>query len=190
MSLPPSLRNRLRLPLIAAPMFLVSGPALVTAACRAGVVGSFPTANCRTVEELDVWLAAMTDDAKRAADANGRAPETDIRRTVVELSRTETESVARDAIRCGIEGVCKTVISSAHLTSFLITKLGDEADIKTTRTNSLLTKLGFRLLSRRKWRLDMRKIWIAGPDRDWSTIKSELDATVGKQFEVEEGEDE
>ena len=74
MSLPPSLRNRLRLPLIAAPMFLVSGPALVTAACRAGVVGSFPTANCRTVEELDVWLAAMTDDAKRAADANGRAP--------------------------------------------------------------------------------------------------------------------
>ena len=59
MSLPASLRDRLRLPLIAAPMFLVSGPALVTAACRAGVVGSFPTANCRTVEELDAWLAGM-----------------------------------------------------------------------------------------------------------------------------------
>ena len=74
MSLPASLRDRLRLPLIAAPMFLVSGPALVTAACRAGVVGSFPTANCRTVEELDAWLAGMEDDAKRAADAEGRAP--------------------------------------------------------------------------------------------------------------------
>lgn len=74
MSLPASLRDRLRLPLIAAPMFLVSGPALVTAACRAGVVGSFPTANCRTVEELDVWLAGMADDAKRAADTEGRAP--------------------------------------------------------------------------------------------------------------------
>lgn len=74
MSLPDSLRDRLRLPLIAAPMFLVSGPALVTAACRAGVVGSFPTANCRTVEELDAWLAGMEDDAKRAADAEGRAP--------------------------------------------------------------------------------------------------------------------
>ncbi|MDO8973415.1 nitronate monooxygenase family protein [Reyranella sp.] len=74
MSLPVSLRDRLRLPLIAAPMFLVSGPALVTAACRAGVVGSFPTANCRTVEELDAWLAGMEDDAKRAADAEGRAP--------------------------------------------------------------------------------------------------------------------
>jgi len=73
MSLPASLRDRLRLPLIAAPMFLVSGPALVTAACRAGVVGSFPTANCRTVEELDVWLAGMADDSKRAADSDGRA---------------------------------------------------------------------------------------------------------------------
>ena len=53
MSLPAALETRLSLPLIAAPMFLVSGPALVKAACRAGVIGSFPTANCRTVEELD-----------------------------------------------------------------------------------------------------------------------------------------
>lgn len=73
MSLPAPLRDRLRLPLIAAPMFLVSGPALVTAACRAGVIGSFPTANCRTAEELDAWLAGMVDDAKRAGDAEGRA---------------------------------------------------------------------------------------------------------------------
>lgn len=55
-------------------MFLVSGPALVAAACRSGVIGSFPTANCRTVEELDAWLAGMVDDAKRAADTGGRAP--------------------------------------------------------------------------------------------------------------------
>ena len=74
MSLPSSLKARLRLPLIAAPMFLVSGPALVKAACRAGVIGAFPTANCRTVEELDGWLSGMADDAKRAADETGRAP--------------------------------------------------------------------------------------------------------------------
>lgn len=74
MSLPADLENRLRLPLIAAPMFLVSGPALVTAACRAGVIGSFPTANCRTVDELDGWLAGMNDDLKRTADESGRAP--------------------------------------------------------------------------------------------------------------------
>jgi nitronate monooxygenase len=66
--LPVSIRSRLRLPLIAAPMFLVSGPALVAAACRAGVIGSFPTANCRTVEELDGWLAEI-----KAATA-GAAP--------------------------------------------------------------------------------------------------------------------
>jgi nitronate monooxygenase len=59
MALPASLKSRLKLPLIAAPLFLVSGPALVKAACKAGVIGSFPTANCRTVEELDVWLADM-----------------------------------------------------------------------------------------------------------------------------------
>ncbi len=72
MSLPATLKSRLRLPLIAAPMFLVSGPALVKAACRAGIIGSFPTANCRTVEELDRWLADMSDDLLRAADESGR----------------------------------------------------------------------------------------------------------------------
>ena len=67
MSLPASLKSRLRLPLIAAPMFLVSGPALVKAACRAGVIGSFPTANCRTVEELDRWLADIKDGTDAAS---------------------------------------------------------------------------------------------------------------------------
>src|ERR1700752_3940811 len=74
MSLPGSLKSRLSLPLIAAPMFLVSGPALVKAACRAGVIGSFPTANCRTVEELGGWLADSGDDLRRAADETGAAP--------------------------------------------------------------------------------------------------------------------
>jgi hypothetical protein len=41
------LRKRLRLPLIAAPMFLVSGIELVAAACKGRVIGAFPTANCR-----------------------------------------------------------------------------------------------------------------------------------------------
>lgn len=54
--LPDSIASRLTLPLMAAPMFRVSGPELVIATCRAGVIGTFPTANCRTVTELDVWL--------------------------------------------------------------------------------------------------------------------------------------
>lgn len=59
MSLPADLSARLSLPLIAAPMFLVSGVELVVAACVEGVVGSFPTANARTIEELDAWLTEM-----------------------------------------------------------------------------------------------------------------------------------
>ena len=65
--LPPSLKSRLTLPLIAAPMFLVSGPALVIAACRAGVIGAFPTANCRAVAELDAWLAEIKAETAGAA---------------------------------------------------------------------------------------------------------------------------
>ncbi len=56
MTLPPVLVQGLRLPLIAAPMFRVSGPALVVAQCRAGIVGSFPAANARAPGELDAWL--------------------------------------------------------------------------------------------------------------------------------------
>lgn len=49
------------LPVIAAPMFLVSGPELVIAACRAGIIGSFPAANARTPEILGEWLARIRD---------------------------------------------------------------------------------------------------------------------------------
>jgi nitronate monooxygenase len=61
MTLPIGIASRLRLPLIAAPMLLVSGPDLVIAACRSGVAGSFPTKNCRTTDELERWLARMQE---------------------------------------------------------------------------------------------------------------------------------
>ena len=68
------LRARMRLPLIAAPMFLVSGIELVGAACEHGVIGAFPTVNCRTPDELDAWLREITDRLARTADAGGSAP--------------------------------------------------------------------------------------------------------------------
>ena len=68
-----SLHARLRLPLIAAPMFLVSGVDLVTAACSAGVVGSFPTANCRSAEQLDSWMTEMAQRIEQAQQTSGRA---------------------------------------------------------------------------------------------------------------------
>lgn len=59
----------LRLPVVAAPMFLVSGPELVLAACRSGIVGSFPTPNCRNVAELDAWFRAITEGLARSTEA-------------------------------------------------------------------------------------------------------------------------
>ena len=63
-----ALRARTRIPVIAAPMFLISGPALVKAACEAGIIGCFPAANARTIETLDAWCADI------AAHAQDRAP--------------------------------------------------------------------------------------------------------------------
>jgi nitronate monooxygenase len=61
MALPPVLTDRLRLPVIAAPMFLVSTPELVIAECTAGVIGSFPALNARPQSQLDEWLHQITE---------------------------------------------------------------------------------------------------------------------------------
>ncbi|WP_118857086.1 NAD(P)H-dependent flavin oxidoreductase [Sphingomonas mesophila] len=60
MSLPPILSN-LRLPVIAAPLFIISHPALVIAQCKAGVVGSFPALNARPASQLDEWIHEITE---------------------------------------------------------------------------------------------------------------------------------
>ncbi|MEZ5957039.1 MAG: nitronate monooxygenase [Hyphomonadaceae bacterium] len=51
---------KMRLPVFCAPMFLVTGPELVIAACKAGIAGAFPTPNTRTSEELDAWMGEIT----------------------------------------------------------------------------------------------------------------------------------
>jgi nitronate monooxygenase len=62
MSLPPILRDRLRLPLIGAPLFIISNPDLVLAQCKAGVVGSFPSLNARPLAQLDDWLTRIREE--------------------------------------------------------------------------------------------------------------------------------
>jgi nitronate monooxygenase len=64
-----SLRTGMRLPLLAAPMFLVSGPELVIAACRAGIGGSFPAPNARSIEILDEWLGRVVGETTLAREA-------------------------------------------------------------------------------------------------------------------------
>ena len=61
MALPP-LFDRLRLPLIGSPLFIISGPELVIAQCKAGIVGAFPALNARPASLLDEWLDRITSE--------------------------------------------------------------------------------------------------------------------------------
>ena len=70
MALPPSLCDNLTLPLVAAPMFLISGPELALACCKEGVVGSFPALNQRTSEGFEAWLEQMNVELDRFRQQN------------------------------------------------------------------------------------------------------------------------
>jgi nitronate monooxygenase len=61
MAIPASLKSHLRLPLIGAPMFIVSQPALVIAQCTSGIIGSFPTLNARPRALLEDWIREIKD---------------------------------------------------------------------------------------------------------------------------------
>lgn len=74
MSLPPVLQKSLRLPVVGAPMFIVSGPKLVIEQCRAGIVGSFPALNARPQPLLDDWLAEITETLESERAANPDKP--------------------------------------------------------------------------------------------------------------------
>ena len=72
MTLPAILKEKLRLPAVAAPLFIISHPALTIAQCKAGVVGAFPALNARPEAQLDEWLAEITE---ALADHDRRHPE-------------------------------------------------------------------------------------------------------------------
>lgn len=74
MSLPETLRGKLRIPVIGAPMFIVSGPELVIEQCKAGIVGSFPALNARPEAVLDEWLQEITGSLEKYRDANPDSP--------------------------------------------------------------------------------------------------------------------
>jgi nitronate monooxygenase len=69
MALPPVLQN-LSLPVIASPMFIASGPALVAAQCKAGIVGSFPALNARPAALLDTWLTELQQELAAYQEAH------------------------------------------------------------------------------------------------------------------------
>jgi len=74
MALPSLFDGKLRLPLIGAPMFIVSGPELVAAQCKAGIVGSFPALNARPQEALVEWIRQIKSDLAEHAEAHPDEP--------------------------------------------------------------------------------------------------------------------
>jgi nitronate monooxygenase len=74
MTLPSPLFDRLRLPVIGSPLFIVSGPELVIAQCKAGIVGSFPALNARPQALLDEWLHRITEELAEHNRANPDRP--------------------------------------------------------------------------------------------------------------------
>ncbi len=74
MALPEALAGKLRIPLIGAPMYIVSNPALVIEQCKAGIIGAFPALNARPQEALEDWLCQIEDALAEHADAHPGDP--------------------------------------------------------------------------------------------------------------------
>jgi nitronate monooxygenase len=129
--LPDRIKKRLRIPVIAAPMLRVSGPDLVIAACRAGVVGAFPAANARTIDQLDQWLTqiekALAPDSNQDRGPAPYCPNLIIRR-----------AEAREELACIVRHKVEMVITSVGSPVAAIGPLHDIgclvfADIATVR---------------------------------------------------------
>jgi nitronate monooxygenase len=83
--------DQLRVPVVAAPMLLVSGPELVIAACRAGIAGSFPTANSRGEGELEQWLTRI-ESALEGMRSDGLSPAPYVPNLIVHKSNPRLEA--------------------------------------------------------------------------------------------------
>ena len=74
MALPPALAEKLRIPVVGSPLFTISGPELVIAQWKAGIVGSFPALNARPEPVLDEWLHQITEELAAWDKANPDRP--------------------------------------------------------------------------------------------------------------------
>jgi nitronate monooxygenase len=106
-------RDRLSLPLISAPMFLVSGVELVVAACRNGVIGSFPTVILRSPEQLDEWLGEIERRLRGHSDASGKRAAPVCANLIVHRSNARLEQDLQILLRHKPEMVITSVGSPA-----------------------------------------------------------------------------
>lgn len=111
MSSPDRLKGKLRLPVIAAPMFLVSGTELVIAQCKAGIVGSFPSLNARPQEDLPQWLTHVRAELA----AHDRAhPDRPAAPFAVNLVANKTNTRFEHDARCCVDAQVPLILTSLH----------------------------------------------------------------------------
>ncbi|MEG9225422.1 NAD(P)H-dependent flavin oxidoreductase [Aeromicrobium sp. Sec7.5] len=116
MSLPEVLRSPLTLPLVASPMFIASGPTLVTAQCQAGVIGAFPALNARPATLLDDWLHEIAESNATFASQNPDA-------IVAPFAVNQIVHKSNDRLDADMELVVK------HEVPIVITSLGARPEI-------------------------------------------------------------
>lgn len=116
MALPELLRNRLRIPLIGAPMFIVSQPELVIAQCKAGIIGSFPALNARPQEALDDWIREIKKALAEYSRENPDAP-------VAPYAVNQIAHTSNDRLQADME------ICVRHEVPIIITSLRPPEDI-------------------------------------------------------------
>ena len=107
---------RLRLPVIAAPLFIISTPALVIAQCRAGIVGSMPALNARPPELLDDWLAEITEALAAHDRVHPEAPSAPF--AINQIVHKSNNRLERDMALC-----------AKYKVPIVITSLGARADV-------------------------------------------------------------
>lgn len=96
--LPAVLKDRLRLPVVASPLFIISHPQLTLAQCKAGVVGAFPALNARPESQLDEWLAQITEELAAYDAANPDRPSAPF--AVNQIVHTSNRRLEHDLMMC------------------------------------------------------------------------------------------
>jgi len=116
MSLPPSLARSLRLPVIGAPLFIISNPDLVLAQSRAGIIGAFPALNARPASLLDEWLSRITEERATYDAAHPDAPSAPY--AVNQIVHRSNDRLEQDVAMC-----------VKHRVPVVITSLGARTDV-------------------------------------------------------------
>ena len=116
MALPELLKDKLRIPLIGAPMFIVSCPELVIAQCQAGIVGSFPALNARPQEKLEDWINQIKTSLAEYAEQNPGE-------TVAPFAVNQIVHASNSRLRADLDVCVK------HEVPIIITSLRPPADV-------------------------------------------------------------